>query len=315
MRKSKQFVSMPVISLAEGQQVGSIKGLVVNPAKKAVAALIIEQKGWFKDLKFIPFSKVRSIGDDALTIDRRSNAEKGVSLPEIMELLNENHEIAGSKLIAENGTALGNVDEYYVDLESGDIVGFEFSGGPLSTWMKGSAFLDINHVRTVGKKVIICSNDALENIIKMDGGFQEKIRGLRESTGQFWTTTVQKTRDLGSSLNKTLDKVKKEREEKCSGEQTTENETYRSSGEDEKQGEHCHCCGDSLNGKHGEKAEKISVDAPPPAKDSAGQETIEDLPASIVTVAQQTAENPPSEDGSGVREEDAVQPPDKTEVK
>jgi Uncharacterized protein conserved in bacteria len=152
MRKSKQFVSLPVISLAEGQQIGAIKGLVVNPVQKAVSALLIEQKGWFKEQKYIPFSKVRSIGEDALTIDRRSNAEKGASIPEIVELLKDKAEITGAKLITENGTALGYVDEYYVDLQSGDIVGLEFSGGSLSSWMRGSAFLDINHVRTIGKK-------------------------------------------------------------------------------------------------------------------------------------------------------------------
>jgi uncharacterized protein YrrD len=284
MRKSKQFVSMPVISLVEGQQVGSIKGLVINPAQKAVAALIIEQKGWFKDQRYIPFSKVRSIGDDALTIDRRSNAEKGTSLPELMNLLNEKFEIVGSKLIAENGTALGIVEEFYVDLQSGGIVGLEFSGGALSTWMKGSAFLDINHIRTLGKKVIICSNEALENIIKMDGGFQEKMRGLRESTGHLWTSTLQKTRDLGASLNKTLEKVKKERDEKSDGEQPPESSPCCSAAEKEKQGEHCSCCNNSANNESMPEKVKTPTDTPPPE---------ESVPAV------EAAYSPPPENGSG----------------
>ena len=287
MRKSKQFLSMPVISLVEGHQVGSIKGLVINPAQKAVAALIIEQKGWFKDQRYIPFSKVRSIGNDALTIDRRSNAEKGASLPEMMDLLNEKFEIAGSKLIAENGTALGFVDEYYVDLQSGSIVGLEFSGGALNTWMKGSAFLDINHVRTVGKKIIICSNEALENIIKMDGGFQEKMRGIRKSTGHLWTTTLQKTRDLGTSLNKTLEKVKKERDEKTAGEQSPESASYRSATENEKHAEHCSCSGEGVSmhssSDDGVKEETVPekvntpADTPPPTEAVPVDETANNL--------------------------------------
>ena len=48
MQKSKRFEAMPVISLEEGRQIGTVKGLVVDPAARKVAALIIEQKGWFK---------------------------------------------------------------------------------------------------------------------------------------------------------------------------------------------------------------------------------------------------------------------------
>lgn len=244
MRKSKQFVTMPVISLEEGRQIGSIKGLVVNPAKKEVAALVIEQKGWFKEQKFIPFSKARSIGDDALTIDRSTSVEKGASIPEIVKLFKDKVEVIGAKLVTESGTALGYVDEFYVDLQTGDIVGLEFSGGSISTWMRGKAFLDINHIRTIGKKVIICSNEALENVIKMDGGIQETLRGLKDSTGQILSATVQKTRELGTNLNRSLEKVRKERKEGTSGEHNSAPDTgFRSAGP----GETCSCCHDNKN--------------------------------------------------------------------
>ncbi len=204
MRKSKQFLGMPVISLEEGQQVGSIRGLVVNPAFKNVAALIIEQKGWFREQKFIPFSKVHNIGDDAVTIDRVSRAEKGVSMPEILKLIKERVNVVGSRLVTENGTVLGVVDEYYVDLQTGDIVGLEFSGGTVSNLMKGSAFLDIDYVRTLGSAVIVCSDSSLDTMVKMDGGLMETLRNLSENTGQLLESTLQKTRGWGRNLNQSL---------------------------------------------------------------------------------------------------------------
>lgn len=213
MRKSKQFVAMPVISLEEGQQIGIVKGLVINPAQRAVAALVIEQKGWFKEQKFIPYTKVRSVGDDAITVDRNNNVQKSASLPEIVNLLKEKTEITGSRIVAENGTVLGHVDEYYVDLESGEIVGLEFSYNFISSVMKGRAFLDINFVRTIGKNVVICTNDSLDNIVKMDGGLQDTVRTFRDSTNQIWGTTMQKTKELSSAINKSLEKIKKDKKE------------------------------------------------------------------------------------------------------
>ncbi|MCL6610440.1 MAG: PRC-barrel domain-containing protein [Peptococcaceae bacterium] len=204
MRKSKQFQGMPVISLEEGQQVGTIKGLVINPALKNVAALIIEQKGWFREQKFIPFSKVHKIGDDAVTVDRITRAEKGVSLPEILRLIKERVTVLGSRLVTESGTVLGVVDEYYVDLQTGDIVGLEFSGGTVSNLFKGSAFLDINYVRTLGSSLIICSDSSLDNIVKMDGGLKETFRVFSENTGQLLENTYQKTRGWGRNLNQSI---------------------------------------------------------------------------------------------------------------
>ncbi|MGB9803957.1 MAG: PRC-barrel domain-containing protein [Desulfofundulus sp.] len=221
MRKSKQFTGVPVISLQEGQQIGVVRGLVVDPEKKAVAALIIEQKGWFKEQKYIPFNRVHSVGENVITVDRSSNAERGAKLPDIVKLVKDRIGIIGARIVTENGTLLGQVDEYYVDLESGDIVGLEFSGGFLDSVISGRAFLDTAFVRTIGKEVIVTSNEALANIIKVEGGLAESLRQLQKSTSQAWDTTRQKTRELGEVINRSLERVRGPRDEEtnCSCDQ------------------------------------------------------------------------------------------------
>ncbi len=213
MRKSKQFAGMPVISLQEGQQIGVVRGLVVDPEKKAVAALIIEQKGWFKEQKYIPFNRVHSVGENAITVDRSSNAERGAKLPDIVKLVKDRTGITGTRIVTENGTFLGQVDEYYVDLEAGDIVGLEFSGGLLDSVISGRAFLDTTFVRTIGREVIVTSNEALANVIKIEGGLAESLRQLQKSTSQAWDTTRQKTRELGEAINRSLERVRGPRDE------------------------------------------------------------------------------------------------------
>jgi len=211
LRKSKQFQGMPVISLEEGQQIGSIKGLVVNPALKNVAALIIELKGWLGEQKFIPFNKVHRIGEDAVTIAKSNRVEKGTGLPEILRLFKERAKIIGTRLITENGTILGVVEEFYVDLQTGDIVGIEISGGTVSNVFKGSNFLDINYIRTLGPAVVICNEASLQNIVKLDGGLQETLRNFRENTGQLLGTTFNKTKELSRNLNQSIEKIRRER--------------------------------------------------------------------------------------------------------
>lgn len=209
MRKSKQFDSMPVISLEEGRQLGLIKGLVINSGAKKIAALIVEQKGLFGDQKFISFSKIRSVGEDVITVTHGTTAQKADNLPEIISLVKEKQKIIGARIVTEGGTMLGVVDDYYVDLTSGKLVGLEFSGSYISGLIGGVAYLDIEYVLTIGKEMIICSDEALDKVVKLDGGLQDRLRGVRESTSQFWESTVLKSKKLSGNVNKSWAKFKR----------------------------------------------------------------------------------------------------------
>lgn len=214
MRKSKQLLSTPVISIEEGQQIGFVKGLLIDPSLKQVVALIIEQKGWFKEQKFIPFSKINSIGEDAITINRNSNAARESNLPNVVKLLKSNVKLTGARIVSENGTLLGYVDEYYIDLTSGQLVGIELTGKHLNSIVQGKAFLDSNYIKNIGKEVIICTNKAVDNVIQIEGGIQETLTSIKDSTSLIWDKTMQRTRSIKHSLNKSLQKLNLSKERK-----------------------------------------------------------------------------------------------------
>ncbi len=213
MRKSKQFMSMPVISLEEGHQIGIIKSLVVDPSLKRVAALIIEQKGWFNDQKFIPYSNIHCVGEDAVTVKHGTMVQKGGNLPEIISLTKSKVKVSGTRIVTKSGTLLGEADDYYVNLATGEMIGLEFSGSFINGLFSGKAFLDINHVVTIGKDMIVCSDQALVEAVKLDGGLQEKLRGVKDSTSNLWESTIQKTRELGSNVNKSFTKIKRNKKQ------------------------------------------------------------------------------------------------------
>ena len=214
MRKSKKFIGMPVISLAEGQQLGTVKGLVVDPVQQKVAALIIEQKSWFSEQKFAPYGKVRSVGTDAITIDQSAVVEKGSSLPDILKLYKEKANIVGYKVLVENGSQLGVVDEYFVDDLSGQIVGLELSGNFFNSFIMGKTFLDIGYVKTIGKELVVTSAEAIDSLVKIDGGLQDTVKQLKDSTSQMFENTLQKTKELGSKTKEISSKTAQELESK-----------------------------------------------------------------------------------------------------
>lgn len=208
MLKSKRLIGMPVISLAEGQQLGKVKDLIVDPLKRAVAALVIEQKGWFREEKFIPYSKVSNVGSDAITVAQSDFAQKGTSLPEIVKLMKDKYLINNTKVVAENGKMLGIVEEYYINTEDGTIAGLEIAGNFLNSIISGRAFLDSSFIRTIGKELIIVGDEAVDNLVKTDGGLKETMKTIKESSNTIWGETLVKAKEVSSSINKKLEQLK-----------------------------------------------------------------------------------------------------------
>jgi hypothetical protein len=61
--------------------------------------------------------------------------------------------------------------------------------------------------------MIVCSDEAVEKAVKLDGGLQDKLRSVKESTGQLWESTIQKSRELGSNVNKSFSRFKRNKPE------------------------------------------------------------------------------------------------------
>ncbi|HAU31305.1 MAG: hypothetical protein XD78_1226 [Desulfotomaculum sp. 46_296] len=202
MRKSKHLINLPVISLQEGQRIGKVKGLVVDPSRKSVAALILEEKGLFKEQKFIPFSNVHSVGENAVTVERGAIVQKGATLPEIVKYYKDKIDVIGSRIVMENGTIIGQVNEYFIEIQDGKIAGLEISTGIINDLMEGKAYLNSDFIRTLGKHVTVCTDDSKNNLIKNDDGMQESVRSFASKAGQTWSFTLEKSRRLSSAIGR-----------------------------------------------------------------------------------------------------------------
>ncbi|WP_088226304.1 PRC-barrel domain-containing protein [Desulfosporosinus sp. FKB] len=182
MKPSRKFLSLPIISLQEGQQIGFVKSLVLDAGTKSLAAIIVDPKGFFKDQRIIPYAKVISVGDDAITIDKETHVEKTANLPELLELVKEKLAIIGTKIITESGKTLGTADEFYIDPDSGKITQIEISSGKLNGFLSGKAWMSAEYVTTLGHDVIVTQRGSENYLSVADKGLSESFKNLLHST-------------------------------------------------------------------------------------------------------------------------------------
>ncbi|AFL98588.1 hypothetical protein Desde_0094 [Desulfitobacterium dehalogenans ATCC 51507] len=207
MKPSKQFLSLPIVSLSEGQHIGYVKSLVIDSQSKALAALVIDPKGFFKDQRIIPYAKVVSVGADAITIDKGSYVEKSASLPEILSLIKEKLTIIGTRVITQSGKTLGVVEEFYVDPDTGKITQMEISGGKIEGFFSGKAILDADYVVTIGQDVIVAQKGCETSLMIADKGINDTFKSVFRSTSSLASGTGQAFgKMLSKNKNKDLSK-------------------------------------------------------------------------------------------------------------
>lgn len=190
MKPSRMYLSLPIISLQEGQQIGYVKSLILNASTKALAAIVVDSKGFFKDQRIIPYSKVISVGEDAITIDQESHVEKTSSLPELLDLVKEKLTIIGTKMVTETGKTLGIANEYYVDPETGKITQIEISGGKIEGIISGKAWISAEYIKTIGHDVIISQKGSENALTVADKGLSDSLKNLMHSTSHLASETT-----------------------------------------------------------------------------------------------------------------------------
>lgn len=190
MKPSRKFLSLPIISLQEGHQIGYVKSLILNAGTKSLAAIVVDPKGFFKDQRIIPYSRVVSVGDDAITIDKESHVEKPSNLPELLDMVKEKLTIIGTKLVTETGKTLGHADEYYVDSKTGKITQIEISGGKLEGFLSGKAWISAEYITTIGHDVIVAQKDSENALTVSDKGLSDTFKNLIHSTSHLASETT-----------------------------------------------------------------------------------------------------------------------------
>lgn len=208
-KQSRKIISLPVFSVCEGEQIGFVKSVVVDPGKKEIIALVIDQKGWFRENKIIPFNRVSSIGVNAITVDKAVTAEKPTNLPQILKLVKDPVALIGSRVVTAAGKTIGFVEEYWFNMQ-GQITRLEISGGLLNGLFKGKVTLPANEMVTVGKDVIIAM-DGAENRLTVGGNnLQHTVEDLKQATSKAWDNTLTGSQRLGKALKQSIGKLVEE---------------------------------------------------------------------------------------------------------
>lgn len=114
----RQLKGFPIIDLESGVMVGRVQDLAVDPTQKRVVGLVAGEKGLLKGKgKIIPFSKLHSIGKDAVTVSDGQGEDDKVELSGQLKP----YSFLGNSVISSNGDYIARVHDYSFSTETGKL--------------------------------------------------------------------------------------------------------------------------------------------------------------------------------------------------
>lgn len=165
MKKSKEIVNSPVISIQEGQEVGVVKELIVNADKKGVEFLLVEKNEGTKEgeIMAIPFREAVGVGDYAVTIEAQSALMDLSKMNIAGNLLDKRIVIIDEKVITRKGKLLGTITEYTVDPDNGSIPFIHLVSGENDQEEKN---IPLEEIISIGQQLVIVTEEAAKCVEK-----------------------------------------------------------------------------------------------------------------------------------------------------
>ena len=170
MKRSKEIIGVPVISISAGIQVGAVKGLVINSQQKTVEFLLLKEQESDAGIKGIPFRYAEGVGEYAVTVENESVMMEISRIGTLQDLLEKNINIIGTKVITRKGKYLGDACEFSIDTETGHLKEIYYQVDN-----DNEHSVPIQRVITLGKEVLVVEELAAgeateENKVNFKGG-------------------------------------------------------------------------------------------------------------------------------------------------
>ncbi len=212
--KTRDLLGTPLISL-QGEEVGSVTRVIVDPANGSIAGLTVNVKGWFKGEKGIEFESVKSFGEYAVTVSRADQVVPLSNLP-TLEKLAQDYNIYNMRIITPDGKLIGTIDDYYFNIQTGQIEKYILTGGVIKNLFQGRASIPASSIDKIGKDVVIATANVEETLQKEESGIQDNLENLKgdlenwkDDFENIWEKTRAKTLELSKTMGENLKEAAK----------------------------------------------------------------------------------------------------------
>lgn len=149
----KEIKGIPVVSVAEGKELGKVDTLLVDVDAGTVRWLRLGKGGFFGETRVISVDAIQAIGENAITVDSETSAVRIEEVTEAEELSRDKRRMIGNRMLTNEGRLLGEIRDYEIDDDTFQITCYEIGKSDLLGTRSRHAAAD--YVLTIGPDAVL----------------------------------------------------------------------------------------------------------------------------------------------------------------
>jgi uncharacterized protein YrrD len=207
MRKGTDLIGKPVIAYDCGSQLATVKDLIFSQEQDALVALLTEEPGWFNSGTVVPIAHILAIGADGIIIRSADTIVPVNQVAAVEESIHRKNILRGTQIMTVNGRNLGKMVDLYFNAQTGDVEGYEVSGGIFADAYTGRSFVPVSETIRIGQDYAFVPDSVTALMEEQVGG----IKGAMIATGEKAQTLAQqaseKAQEISTATSEKLSEV------------------------------------------------------------------------------------------------------------
>ncbi|GGM04592.1 PRC-barrel domain-containing protein [Deinococcus aerophilus] len=155
MIKGNDIIGQHVVAIDSGQRIEGVHDLIFDHQANQVLGLLVDEGGWFRAAKVVPFEAIHSFGEDAIMIDSAAAVTSTRQDDRLADVLDSDIRLIGMTLLTTDGQDLGKIADVYFDEKTGHVEGYEATGGLFSDLSNGRTFVPAPENVQIGEHAAI----------------------------------------------------------------------------------------------------------------------------------------------------------------
>ena len=155
MLKSRRLLGLPVIDVETGKVLGRVNRFILDPRARRVVALVVTSGPWAREEQVLLWEKARGVGPAAITVAGSQALSPAAHLPQLQPLLRRQVRTYGARVLTEDGTFLGSVEELVLDPATGQVVELLLASSGLRARLRPPLALAAASVVVMGEDAVV----------------------------------------------------------------------------------------------------------------------------------------------------------------
>ncbi|MBI2953186.1 MAG: PRC-barrel domain-containing protein [Chloroflexi bacterium] len=182
MIKGKSVIGRPVLSYDSGKRLGMVREALLEPEQRRVLAFLVDGRDWNGETRAIPFGSVKAVGRDAVIVPNEQAIVHVSEVREIEAALTSRTTITGLRMFTEDGRDIGIIEDVYFDAPTGEVKGFEVSGGLLTRVRRGRLFVPLPSSLRIGEEFVFVPSETGTRVEEVEEGIGPTLEDMRTTS-------------------------------------------------------------------------------------------------------------------------------------